>query len=118
MLLSQLRTYSFPRILLTLCLLAPVVGFSTTSIAAPATPVTPAPVNLAAATQVTEQTININTGSAATISASLKGIGLKKAQAIIEWREANGAFTSVEQLTEVKGIGEKTLMANRDKITL
>ncbi|EGG94561.1 hypothetical protein IMCC1989_2644 [gamma proteobacterium IMCC1989] len=52
------------------------------------------------------------------ISDHLKGIGLKKAQAIVEWRKANGKFISVEQLTEVKGIGEKTVQANKGKIAL
>ena len=101
-----------------------MVGFSATSIAAPQKPDKPTAVKIAKATKVNKvkapigQTVNINTGSAEAISASLKGIGLKKAQAIIEWRKANGAFTSIAQLTEVKGIGEKTLLANKDKIKL
>jgi competence protein ComEA len=101
-----------------------MVGFSAASIAAPQKPVKPTTVKVAKATKVNKvktpigQTVNINTGSAEAISASLKGIGLKKAQAIIEWRKANGAFTSIAQLTEVKGIGEKTLLANKDKIKL
>ena len=39
----------------------------------------------------------------------LPGIGPKKAEAIVEYRERNGCFTEVHRLTEVKGIGEKTL---------
>jgi competence protein ComEA len=64
-----------------------------------------------------QEAININTADAQTL-ARLKGVGLKKAEAIIAWREANGPFVSVDQLTEVKGIGEATLAANRDKIRI
>jgi competence protein ComEA len=39
----------------------------------------------------------------------LPGIGPKKAEAIIQWRSQNGPFVSIEQLLEVKGIGEGTL---------
>ncbi len=41
--------------------------------------------------------------------AGIKGIGTKKAQAIIEYREANGDFVSIEELVKVKGIGKSTL---------
>lgn len=59
--------------------------------------------------------INLNTASADEL-ASLKGIGEKKAQAIVDYREKQGKFTSVEQLEEVSGIGPATLDANRDLI--
>ena len=64
-----------------------------------------------------EQQININTANAEQI-ASLSGIGLKKAQAIVAWREQNGSFTSKQQLLEVKGIGEKILAKNTKHIAL
>ena len=64
------------------------------------------------------QPFNINIASAEEIAGGLKGIGLKKAHAIVEWRENNGKFTSIEQLSEVKGIGEKTVMLNKSKISL
>jgi len=41
--------------------------------------------------------------------AAINGIGTKKAQAIIEYREANGDFVNVEELVKVKGIGKSTL---------
>ncbi|MCW8194240.1 competence protein ComE [Proteobacteria bacterium 005FR1] len=62
--------------------------------------------------------VNINTADAETISKALHRVGLKKAQAIIEWRKANGKFSSHEQLLEVKGIGKATLENNRDRILL
>ncbi len=53
--------------------------------------------------------------------AKLKGIGEKKAQAIVEYREAHGPFANVDKLTEVKGIGkamlERILDQNPDKLT-
>ena len=52
--------------------------------------------------------VNINTASQAQLE-TLPGIGPVKAQAILEWRAAHGVFTDVNQLLEVKGIGEKTL---------
>ena len=59
--------------------------------------------------------INLNTASADELAA-LKGIGEKKAQAIVDYREKQGKFTSVDQLAEVSGIGPATLDANRDMI--
>lgn len=56
-------------------------------------------------------TVNINTADAATL-ASLNGIGESKAEAIIVYREANGPFESVEQLSQVKGIGSRTIEKN------
>lgn len=49
---------------------------------------------------------------------SLPGIGETKANAIIEYRNAYGGFVSIDEITEVKGIGEATLAKFRDKITL
>ena len=56
--------------------------------------------------------LNINTANAQQISQALKGIGLKKAQAIIDYRESYGNFTHVDELTAVKGIGKSTLEKN------
>lgn len=52
--------------------------------------------------------ININTASSEQLQ-TLSGIGPSMASRIIEYREANGKFASVEDLTKVSGIGEKTL---------
>jgi competence protein ComEA len=53
-------------------------------------------------------TIDINKANAEEL-ASLPGIGTKKAIAIVEYRELNGKFVSVEELVNVKGIGPKML---------
>ena len=55
-----------------------------------------------------QEKININTASEPELL-TVPGIGPSKAKSILEYREQNGAFESIEQLTEVKGIGAKTL---------
>jgi len=62
--------------------------------------------------------VNINKASAEEISASLKGVGVKKAEAIVNYRKANGAFSSLDDLMNVKGIGKKTLASNKADIKL
>ena len=64
------------------------------------------------------ETVNINTADAATIDRVLVNVGPAKAQAIVDYRKANGAFKSAEQLAMVKGIGLKTVEKNRDRIAL
>lgn len=59
--------------------------------------------------------VDINTATLAELT-NLKGIGDKKAQAIVDYREKQGKFTSVDQLVDVNGIGPATLEANRDMI--
>jgi len=62
--------------------------------------------------------VNVNTASAEQISENLKGIGLSKAQSIVAYREANGAFLHVDELVNVKGIGLRTVDQNRELILL
>ncbi|ENY72333.1 ComEA protein [Aeromonas diversa CDC 2478-85] len=69
------------------------------------------------ATVTASDKININTASLEQLT-QLKGIGEKKAQAIIEYRDKQGSFTSIDQLADVSGIGPATLDANRDMIVL
>ena len=61
--------------------------------------------------------ININLASAEEI-AQLKGIGPSYAERIIEYRETHGPFKSPAEITNVKGIGTKTLEANKGRITV
>lgn len=58
--------------------------------------------------------VDINSASAEQLAESLSGVGPAKAQAIVAYRDMNGPFQSVEQLTEVKGIGPATVDKNRD----
>ncbi|MEQ1636946.1 MAG: helix-hairpin-helix domain-containing protein [Methylococcales bacterium] len=60
--------------------------------------------------------VNVNTADAETLAAALHGIGMKKAQDIVAYRQANGAFKSLEDLGNVKGIGDKTLAKNQADI--
>ena len=62
--------------------------------------------------------INLNSADAATLQTSLAGIGKAKAEAIVAYREAHGAFASVDELLEVKGIGQALIERNRDKLTV
>lgn len=63
-------------------------------------------------------TVNVNTASAEELATLLKGIGIKKAQAIVDYREANGPFATIDDLTNVKGIGEATVRNNAGRILL
>ncbi|MGI9248828.1 MAG: ComEA family DNA-binding protein [Woeseiaceae bacterium] len=60
--------------------------------------------------------VNVNTADAETISAELKGVGLSKAAAIVEYRKKHGPFKNVDDLSLVKGIGERTVDLNRSDI--
>ncbi len=62
--------------------------------------------------------VNINTADAATLDRVLDGVGPSKAEAIIQYRKANGAFRSADQLASVKGIGLATVERNRDRIVV
>ncbi len=62
--------------------------------------------------------VNINHADAEVISTLLKGIGDKKAQAIIDYRNEHGAFRSIDELLKVPGIGEKTLQRLRPQLSL
>ena len=52
-----------------------------------------------------EAAVSINQATAEQLAAALSGVGLKKAEGIVRYREQNGPFTQVEQLQEVPGIG-------------
>jgi competence protein ComEA len=69
------------------------------------------PVVLAAA-----QTVNINTADKETLMA-VKGVGEKRAEAIIAFREQNGPFKSVDDLLLVKGVGQSIVDDNRDTLS-
>lgn len=60
--------------------------------------------------------VNINEADAATIADVLVGIGNNRARAIVQYREEHGDFKSLEQLSEVNGVGEATVFNNKDRI--
>ena len=62
--------------------------------------------------------VNINTADADTLAAEINGVGEMRALAIIQYREAHGAFKSVDELTQVKGIGVKLVEKNRENMTV
>ncbi|MGD9152071.1 MAG: helix-hairpin-helix domain-containing protein [Gammaproteobacteria bacterium] len=66
--------------------------------------------------QVTAK-ININKADADALAA-IKGLGAKKAEAIVAYREANGNFKSIDDLTNVKGIGTKRLAKIKSNLTV
>ncbi|MDN3610550.1 ComEA family DNA-binding protein [Vibrio ostreicida] len=63
-------------------------------------------------------TVNINAASATELADLLTGIGLKKAQAIVHYREKNGPFVNVSDLTLVKGVGQGLVEKNRRRLRL
>lgn len=68
-------------------------------------------------TSSNEDTVNINTADAEELT-KLFGIGEKRASDIVEYREKNGRFRSVEELTNIDGINESVLEKNSDIITV
>ena len=62
--------------------------------------------------------IHLNKADAETIANELDGVGAARAQAIVDYRNQYGAFESVEELLNVRGIGEQILEANRDNMTV
>lgn len=73
---------------------------------------------LASSTAYAGKPVNINTASAEEIAESLDGIGLKKAQAIVDYRTQVGSYKTADELSNVKGIGEKTIERNREFVVL
>ena len=67
---------------------------------------------------LTPMVVNINTADAETLAVALDGVGASRARAIVEYRDAHGPFRSVEDLAQVKGVGERVVAANRNRITV
>lgn len=62
--------------------------------------------------------VNVNQANADEIAAALSGVGQVKAEAIVAYREAHGHFKTVDALSQVKGIGAKTVEKNKADIQL
>lgn len=63
------------------------------------------------------QSVNINTADKAELM-SVRGIGEKRAEAIIAYREKNGPFKTVDDLESVQGVGPAILKDNRESLTV
>lgn len=64
------------------------------------------------------QPVNINTADAETLANALRGIGMRKAEAIVAYRAEHGPFKAVDELVNVKGIGSKTLEQLRPLVSI
>lgn len=76
------------------------------------------PVKTPATTATETGKVNINTADANLLAETLKGIGLKKATAIVEYRTTYGPFHDIKELAEVSGIGPATLEKNAHLISV
>src|SRR4051812_48912580 len=75
------------------------------------------PAGRATAKPVTTAIVNINTATAADLDA-LPGIGAKTAALIVEYRQKNGPFKKVEELMNVRGIGEKNFLKLKPQLSI
>ena len=62
--------------------------------------------------------VNINTADAEALAAAINGVGVKKARDIINHRQENGPFESVDDLAQVSGIGMQTVDKSRGNLTV
>lgn len=60
--------------------------------------------------------IDLNKADLSVLAGSFKGIGKKRAEAIIAYRESHQGFKSIEELADIKGLGQHFVTANRDKL--
>ncbi len=102
----------YPTAIALACLLAVLTG---TTVAGAASPQTPATTSEAKA--LAGPVVNINTATAAQLEA-LPGIGPKMASLIVEYRQKNGNFKKIEELMNVKGIGEKSFLKLKGRLTI
>ena len=69
------------------------------------------------ATVVSTEVVNLNSATAAQI-ASLPGIGPKTADLVVQYRVKNGPFKKIEEIMNVRGIGEKSFLKIKDRLTV
>jgi|GEM_PF-1229822 len=94
----------FLALALSACVLAPPVMAAVT----PPPPATITP-------QQTPQ-INLNTADVNVLSKSIKGIGVKRAEEIIKYRESHGNFKSIDDLSQVPGLGKNFVNTHNEQL--
>lgn len=67
---------------------------------------------------IAAEPVDVNTATAEQLAEALNGVGEAKAEAIVEYREANGPFEHIDELINVRGIGMATVDKNRETIRL
>lgn len=97
------------------CLIAVVLSSTSILAVAAESKTTAAPQVIAS---IEQTTVDINSADTETLARELNGVGVAKARAIVEYRETNGAFASIDELLEVKGIGVAILEKNRNKLSV
>jgi comEA protein len=98
-----------------LLLVLAVVALAATGAAAEQKPAAPA--KAAAAKATPSSPVNLNTATQAQLE-TLPGIGAKAAERILEYRQKNGNFKKIEDLMNVKGIGEKAFLKLKPLLTV
>ena len=104
-----MRKYIINSLMAAVISVSSVVAIAAESKAAP-------PAQLVAS--IEQSAVNINSADMETLARELNGVGSAKARAIVEYREAIGAFASIDELLEVKGIGMAILEKNRNKLSV
>ena len=103
------------------CLIgSPAIAAEKASQGQPAATVVP-PNNVVASTEPQSEgatKVSINQADAEALASMLNGVGLKKAEAIVRYREQNGPFSEIDQLQEVPGIGPSLVERNRDRLKM
>lgn len=85
---------------------------------APATQLVPPQAGQPQAAQTQDDRVSINDATPEQLSTAMNGVGLKKAQSIVSYREQYGPFSAIEQLKEVPGIGNVLVERNAAKLKL
>lgn len=86
------------------------------AIHATAIPLSTPPANAVITTAQTTPKINLNTADVSVLSKSIKGIGIKRAEAIIKYRDTHEGFKSLDELAQVPGLGKNFVTNNAEKL--
>ncbi|WP_105200696.1 MULTISPECIES: ComEA family DNA-binding protein [unclassified Pseudoalteromonas] len=95
-----------------------IIGvLATTLLLATTAPVIAAPAEPSKSEASSHAKVSLNQATAEQLQ-TLPGIGPAKAKAIIDYRDKNGGFKSIEQLDDVPGIGERLMAELKEKVSL